>query len=187
MFLFLLARSTPAIFRLPFTPFWRSIDETINVQSNCFGIVLGASMTMARHPSPLEPKRLSTSTPADCREPYKSSRHKLLRFFEKSRDQWKAKCLGAKATVKRLQNRVRFLEKSKDRLQHRVSELEGELKSLKHVLQEKDHELAQLKKNCRPSASDPSRHRDVSSAPSGSHLFGGPRALVCVVDAPVSQ
>jgi hypothetical protein len=74
-------------------------------------IVWGAS-TMARHQHPLEPKRRSSSTPADGLEPYKSPRHKLLRFFEKSRDQWKAKCLSAKATVKRLQNRVRFLLKS---------------------------------------------------------------------------
>jgi hypothetical protein len=49
--------------------------------------------------------------------------------------------------VKRLQNRVRFLEKSKDRLQHRVSELEADLKALKRLLQAKDNELAQLKKN----------------------------------------
>jgi len=101
---------------------------------------------MARHQSPLQPRRLSTSAPADCREPYKSPRRKLLRFFEKSRDQWKAKCLEAKATVKRLQNRVRFLETSKARLQHRVSDLEGDLKTLKRLLQEKDNELDQLKK-----------------------------------------
>ena len=44
---------------------------------------------------------------------YKSPKHKLIRFFEKSRDQWKAKCQTAKVTVKRLENRVRFLEKSK--------------------------------------------------------------------------
>lgn len=107
-------------------------------------------MTMARHPSPLQPQRLSTSAPADCREPYKSPRHKLLRFFEKSRDQWKAKCTRAKATVKRLQNRVRFLETSKTRLQHRVSDLAADLKTLKRLLQEKDTELAQLKKNLPP-------------------------------------
>ena len=105
---------------------------------------------MARHLSPLPPQRLSPSAPVACREPYKSPRHKLLRFFEKSRDQWKAKCLSAKATVKRLQNRVRFLEKSKVRLQHRVSELEGDLQALKRLLQQKDHELEQLKKNRQP-------------------------------------
>jgi len=33
---------------------------------------------------------------------YKSPVRKLARFFEKSRDQWKAKCLEAKATAKGL-------------------------------------------------------------------------------------
>jgi chromosome segregation ATPase len=102
---------------------------------------------MASHQRPLEPNRRSSATSADDLEPYKSPRHKLLRFFEKSRDQWRAKCTRAKATVKRLQNRVRFLEKSKTRLQHRVSELEADVKTLKHLLQEKDNELAQVKKN----------------------------------------
>jgi hypothetical protein len=46
--------------------------------------------------------------------PYTSPPRKLIRFFHKSRDQWKAKCQEAKVVVKRLENRVRFLEKSKD-------------------------------------------------------------------------
>jgi hypothetical protein len=49
--------------------------------------------------------------------------------------------------VKRLQNRRRFLEKSKDRLQHRVRALEADVNPLKHLLQEKDNELAYVKKN----------------------------------------
>jgi chromosome segregation ATPase len=105
---------------------------------------------MARHQHPLQPQRQSTSAPADSLEPYKSPRRKLLRFFEKSRNQWKAKCLSAKATVKRLQNRVRFLEKSKDRLQHRVRDLEADVNILKSLLQAKDNELTQVKKNRPP-------------------------------------
>jgi chromosome segregation ATPase len=142
---------------------------------------------MARHQRPLQPQRRSTSAPADSLEPYKSPRRKLLRFFEKSRDQWKAKCLEAKATVKRLQNRVRFLEKSKDRLQHRVSDLEADVETLKHLLQVKDNELADVKKTGRISASCPSRDRDASSAPTRPYLFGGTRAVVGVVGAPVRQ
>jgi hypothetical protein len=91
-------------------------------------------------------QRFTTSTAANPVEGYKSPRHKLLRFFEKSRNQWKAKCLSAKVVVKRLQNRIRFLEKSKDRLTHRVSELEAELHTLNRLLQAKDHELDPLKK-----------------------------------------
>lgn len=54
---------------------------------------------------------------------YKSPRRKLVRFFEKSRDQWKTKHHQAKADVKRLTNRIRFLEQSKADLQKQVAEL----------------------------------------------------------------
>ncbi|MBM3130865.1 MAG: hypothetical protein FJ009_19835 [Chloroflexi bacterium] len=46
---------------------------------------------------------------------YTSPQRKLLRFFEKSRNQWKTKCRDAKSKVKRLSERVRFLEESRDR------------------------------------------------------------------------
>jgi chromosome segregation ATPase len=58
---------------------------------------------------------------------YKSPRRKLVRFFEKSRDQWKTKHHQAKAEVKRLTNRVRFLERSKADLQKQVAELQRAL------------------------------------------------------------
>jgi septal ring factor EnvC (AmiA/AmiB activator) len=58
---------------------------------------------------------------------YKSPRRKLVRFFEKSRDQWKAKCLEAKATVKGLQHRIRYLEQSKAEWKTKAKELEQEL------------------------------------------------------------
>ena len=54
---------------------------------------------------------------------YKSPRRKLVRFFEKSRDQWKTKHHQAKVDVKRLTNRIRFLEQSKADLQKQVAEL----------------------------------------------------------------
>ena len=62
---------------------------------------------------------------------YKSPKHKLIRFFEKSRDQWKAKCQTAKVTVKRLENRVRFLEKSKAHWKARAQALAAENARLK--------------------------------------------------------
>ena len=61
------------------------------------------------------------------RKTYKSPRRKLVRFFEKSRDQWKTKHHQAKADVKRLTNRVRFLERSKANLQKQVAELQQAL------------------------------------------------------------
>ncbi len=60
---------------------------------------------------------------------YKSPVRKLIKFFKKSRDLWKRKYQEVKATVKYLQNRTRFLEKSKENLKNRVKELEYELVS----------------------------------------------------------
>ncbi len=58
---------------------------------------------------------------------YKSPRRKLVKFFEKSRDQWKAKCIDAKGTVKKLKHRIRYLEASKNAWKRRAIELEKEL------------------------------------------------------------
>ncbi|MBT4502492.1 MAG: hypothetical protein HOC74_32465 [Gemmatimonadetes bacterium] len=68
--------------------------------------------------------------------PYSSPPRKLVRFFLNSRDQWKAKCQGAKATVKRLENRVRFLEKSKAQWRSKALALERENAHLKAKAQE---------------------------------------------------
>lgn len=77
---------------------------------------------------------------------YKSPRHKLLRFFEQSRDQWKAKCREAKRLVKRLKNRLRWLEQSKARWKARVQELEQENAHLTEQNQALLTELKALKK-----------------------------------------
>ena len=103
-------------------------------------------------------QRAQTSTATHSVGDYKSLKHKLVRFFEKSRNQWKAKCLDAKTVIKRLQNRIRFLEKRKDQLKHRVSELETDLNTVNRLLQAKDHELEQLKKRRYAPPSRPSRH-----------------------------
>ena len=81
---------------------------------------------------------------------YTSPPRKLLRFFLKSRDQWKAKCQRAKATVKRLENRVRFLEKSKAQWKSKAQALEKEKAQLKAKAQEAERQRAApipLKKN----------------------------------------
>src|SRR5580698_4972528 len=46
---------------------------------------------------------------------YRSPLHKLLKFFRKSRDRWKAKCLLGKRKAKRLTNSAAALRKSRDR------------------------------------------------------------------------
>jgi hypothetical protein len=58
---------------------------------------------------------------------YTSPVRKLVRFFETSRDQWKAKCRAAKSIIKRLKNRIRFLEESRARWKQRAQELEAQL------------------------------------------------------------
>lgn len=66
---------------------------------------------------------------------FKSPQRKLVRFFEKSRDQWKTKCQTAKGTAKQLQNRVRFLERSKAELKTRTRALEAEVTQLRAQLE----------------------------------------------------
>ncbi len=62
---------------------------------------------------------------------YKSPIKKLVTFFERSRDKWKAKYLDAKYKIKLLQNKVRYLEKRKSELNMKVKELEKELEQYK--------------------------------------------------------
>jgi ribosomal protein L29 len=70
---------------------------------------------------------------------YKSPQHKLTKFFEKSRDQWKEKCLKSKSKVKQLSNRVRFLENSKENLKIKIESLEEELARIR--IQEKSSDI----------------------------------------------
>jgi len=81
---------------------------------------------------------------------YTSPVKKLVRFFEKSRDQWKAKHHQLKVLVKRLENRVRFLEKSKEHWKSRVKELEGEVARLKVRERGLEKEVEVLKKTRHP-------------------------------------
>ena len=62
---------------------------------------------------------------------YKSPKRKLLRFFERSRDQWKIKCQEAKATVKALNHRIRYLEKNKEVWKSKATTLEKALAQMK--------------------------------------------------------
>jgi hypothetical protein len=80
-------------------------------------------------------------------EPYKSPQYKLVRFFEKSRTQWKAKCRAAKATIKVLKNRIAFLEESKARWKSRARALEAEVARLTATGQAMSRAGQPLKKN----------------------------------------
>jgi hypothetical protein len=60
-------------------------------------------------------------------EMFRSPRKKLLRFFVRSRNGWKAKCQTAKVRVKRLGSRVQKLTDSRDRWKGRAQALSSEL------------------------------------------------------------
>lgn len=54
---------------------------------------------------------------------YKSPQRKLVPFFARSRDQWKAKCRGAKATLKQLKKKVQRGDARHRRQQERLQAL----------------------------------------------------------------
>jgi uncharacterized protein YlxW (UPF0749 family) len=78
---------------------------------------------------------------------YKSPIKKLVGFFEKSRDQWKEKSSENKAKVKLLNNRVRFLEKSKEKLKNEIKSLKIELAKAKAVEKTEKIEIETQKKS----------------------------------------
>jgi hypothetical protein len=67
---------------------------------------------------------------------YRSPQHKLLRFFEKSRDRWKAKCLAAKRKAKAFANNVAALEKSRERWKTLAREHRNEVERLRQALEQ---------------------------------------------------
>ena len=56
--------------------------------------------------------------------PYRSPIRKLLRFFERSRDQWKEKCQQAKRENNSLKIRLAAMKQSRDRWKAKSKELE---------------------------------------------------------------
>jgi len=65
---------------------------------------------------------------------FKSPTYKLVDFFEKSRDKWKAKHKVSKRENKRLGNQVVAVEKSRERWRTECREVRGEVQSLKKQL-----------------------------------------------------
>jgi hypothetical protein len=67
---------------------------------------------------------------------YRSPLHKLLSFFEKSRDGWKAKCFAAKRKGKALANNVFALTKSRDRWKVLARQHRDEVERLRQELEQ---------------------------------------------------
>lgn len=59
---------------------------------------------------------------------YKSQTKKLVRFFEKSRDNWKKKYKKTQKTVRYLTYKMRSLEKSRDNWKKKAQEEKEKLK-----------------------------------------------------------
>ncbi len=77
---------------------------------------------------------------------YRSPKHKLLRFFEKSRDKWKDRCKESKDQIRYYRNRTQFLEESKKEYKQRAIELEGRVKELELALNSQAAVIEELKK-----------------------------------------
>jgi hypothetical protein len=78
----------------------------------------------------MEEDVMSPLTENEARE-FRSPQRKLVRFFERSRDKWKRKCMAAKQRCKLLANQVRAVERSRaqwrdqaEAARQRVQELE---------------------------------------------------------------
>jgi len=67
---------------------------------------------------------------------YRSPLHKLLNFFKKSRDGWKAKCFAAKRKGNALANNVVVLTKSRDRWKTLARQHRNEVEQLRQELEQ---------------------------------------------------
>jgi lipopolysaccharide export system protein LptC len=64
---------------------------------------------------------------------FKSPVRKLVKFFRKSRDGWKAKCQEAKTLNKRLATQVRAVEKSRAAWRRKAELAERELRDMRQA------------------------------------------------------
>src|SRR4030042_2354537 len=96
---------------------------------------------------------------------YRSPVRKLARFFEKSRDQWKAKCREAKRRIRLLKSRIRFLEESRDRWRQRAKEMKQELAEAEARERELEEELEALQEERSEEPTDSDGHADFAVIP----------------------
>ena len=76
---------------------------------------------------------------------YLSSPRKLARFFERSRDIWKARCGKAKYRVKLLHTKVADLQKSRQRWKGETKQLRAEVRELQDEVERLQAELQEQK------------------------------------------
>lgn len=73
---------------------------------------------------------------------FKSPQKKLVRFFQQSRDGWKAKYMDCKRELKRLGNQVRAVEKSRSHWKDVARQEQARCKQLARELEELKRSLA---------------------------------------------
>ena len=76
---------------------------------------------------------------------YRSSPRKLARFFQRSRDIWKARCGDAKYRVKLLHTKVADLQESRERWKRETKHLRSEVKGLQNEVERLLAELQEQK------------------------------------------
>jgi uncharacterized protein YdaU (DUF1376 family) len=91
-----------------------------------FGPVLETRVFVKEHAMPVIEEDKSFTSPV----------RKLARFFLRSRDGWKQKCLKAKVALKRVKNEAYALRKSRDGWKEMANQHEQELKELRRELEE---------------------------------------------------
>ncbi len=67
---------------------------------------------------------------------YRSPIKKLAKFFEQSRDRWKARCLEAKGRIKLLHTKVADLQASRERWKEEAKRLRVEVAQLGNEFEE---------------------------------------------------
>ena len=77
---------------------------------------------------------------------YSSPQRKLVKFFERSRNQWKAKAGAAKTVLKRLRMRVRRLEQRKADYQRELVAVQAQAAEWQAKYAQTVRELEELKK-----------------------------------------
>jgi hypothetical protein len=77
---------------------------------------------------------------------YSSPQRKLVKFFERSRNQWKAKSHAAKSVRTQLGTRMRRLERSNAAYQQQLAALQTQVAEWQAKHEQTARELAELKK-----------------------------------------
>lgn len=73
---------------------------------------------------------------------YKSPEYKLLPFFQRSRDGWKAKAENRNLRIKRLKNRVAAMEESRRKWREKARAYESHIATLREEIEEQKNRPA---------------------------------------------